>query len=313
MLNRRQLRLKVMEVVYSYNKSIEKDIDFQLKYFLNSNKNFYRLYITVLSIFKSIHTHSIGVNSKKSKNFLKSDSDSFYLRLSENLFLKKIHSDKSLISQIDLIQIDIFTKHPEYLYSLLNKIEKSELFSAYLKKNTFTFNEDKLLILRLFKQIIALDNKLYDFFEESEISWINDLPLVNSLVLLTLKKIEKLSRKSSLITKIYKNDQDAEFGIKLIKEVISNEDILKEEISKFTSNWDNERIAQIDLILLQMCLAEFLFFDSIPLKVSINEYLELAKEYSSPKSNIFINGIMDAISKKLTIDGRINKNKRGLQ
>tara|TARA_B100000768_G_scaffold181351_1_gene203961 strand:+ start:13899 stop:14840 length:942 start_codon:yes stop_codon:yes gene_type:complete len=313
MLNRRQLRLKVMEVVYSYNKSIEKDVDFQLKYFLNSNKNFYRLYITVLSIFKSIHTHSIGVNSKKSKNFLKSDSDLFYLRLSENLFLKKIHSDKSLISQIDLIQIDIFTKHPEYLYSLLNKIEKSELFSAYLKKNTFTFNEDKLLILRLFKQIIALDNKLYDFFEESEISWINDLPLVNSLVLLTLKKIEKLSRKSSLITKIYKNDQDAEFGIKLIKEVISNEDILKEEISKFTSNWDNERIAQIDLILLQMCLAEFLFFDSIPLKVSINEYLELAKEYSSPKSNIFINGIMDAISKKLTIDGRINKNKRGLQ
>ena len=313
MLNRRQLRLKVMEVVYSYNKSIEKDVDFQLKYFLNSNKNFYRLYITVLSIFKSIHTHSIGVNSKKSKNFLKSDSDLFYLRLSENLFLKKIHSDKSLISQIDLIQIDIFTKHPEYLYSLLNKIEKSELFSAYLKKNTFTFNEDKLLILRLFKQIIALDNKLYDFFEESEISWINDLPLVNSLVLLTLKKIEKLSRKSSLITKIYKNDQDAEFGIKLIKEVISNEDILKEEISKFTSNWDNERIAQIDLILLQMCLTEFLFFDSIPLKVSINEYLELAKEYSSPKSNIFINGIMDAISKKLTIDGRINKNKRGLQ
>ena len=165
----------------------------------------------------------------------------------------------------------------------------------------------------MFKQIIALDSKLYDYYEDSEISWINDLPLVNSLVLVTLKKIEKLSRKSTLITKIYKNDKDAKFGIKLINDVISNNDILKEEISKFTSNWDNERIAQIDLILLQMCLAEFLFFDSIPLKVSINEYLELAKEYSSPKSNIFINGIMDAISKKLIIDGRINKNKRGLQ
>ena len=313
MLNRRQLRLKVMEVVYSYNKSIEKDVDFQLKYFLNSNKNFYRLYITVLSIFRSIYIHSFNVNSKKSENFLKNDSDSFYLRFSENLFLKKIHSDKSLIIQIDLLKIDIFTKHPEYLYSLLKKIEKSELFSAYLKKNTFTFSDDKLLVLKLFKQIIALDNKLYDFYEDSEISWINDLPLVNSLVLVTLKKIEKLSRKSFLITKIYKNDQDAEFGIKLIKEVISNENVLKEEISNFTSNWDNERIAQIDLILLQMCLAEFLFFDSIPLKVSINEYLELAKEYSSPKSNIFINGIMDAISKKLIIDGRIKKNKRGLQ
>jgi|TARA_B110000444_G_scaffold159865_2_gene149495 N utilization substance protein B len=313
MLNRRQLRLKVMEVVYSYSNSIEKDVDFQLKYFLNSNKNFYRLYITILSIFKSIYIHSSNVNSKKPEKFLINDSDSFYLRISENLFLKKIHSDKLLINQIDMLQIDVFNKHPEYLYSLLNKIEKSELFSAYLKNNTFTFNEDKLLVLRIFKQIIALDNKLYDFYEDSEISWINDLPLVNSLVLVTLKKIEKLSRKSSLFTKIYKNDQDAEYGIKLIKKVFSNEDILKDEISLFTSNWDNERIAQIDLILLQMCLAEFLFFDSIPLKVSINEYLELAKEYSSPKSNIFINGIMDAISKKLIIDGRIKKNKRGLQ
>ena len=235
------------------------------------------------------------------------------MKFSNNLFLKKIHADKSLVSQINDLQIDIFNKHPEYLNSLINKIESSELFSAYLKKNTYSFNNDKLLVLKLFKQIIALDDKLYDFYEDSEISWINDLPLVNSLVLVTLKKIEKLSRKSTLITKIYKNDQDAEFGIKLIKVVISNEDVLKEEISKFTSNWDNERIAQIDLILLQMCLAEFLFFDSVPLKVSINEYLELAKEYSSPKSNIFINGIMDAISKKLIIDGRIKKNKRGLQ
>lgn len=313
MLNRRQLRLKVMEVVYSYNKSTERDLDYQIKYFLNSNKNFYRLYITVLSVFKSLYVHTININLKKSENFLKNDSDLFYLKFSNNLFLKKIHADKSLVSQINDLQIDIFNKHPEYLNSLINKIESSELFSAYLKKNTYSFNNDKLLVLKLFKQIIALDDKLYDFYEDSEISWINDLPLVNSLVLVTLKKIEKLSRKSTLITKIYKNDQDAEFGIKLIKVVISNEDVLKEEISKFTSNWDNERIAQIDLILLQMCLAEFLFFDSVPLKVSINEYLELAKEYSSPKSNIFINGIMDAISKKLIIDGRIKKNKRGLQ
>ena len=139
------------------------------------------------------------------------------------------------------------------------------------------------------------------------------MPLVNSLVLTTFKKIEKLSRKSAVSTKIYKNDEDAEFGVKLIKEVVSNKNLLGSEIDKFTANWDNERIAQIDLILLQMCLAEFLFFDSIPVKVSINEYLELAKEYSSPKSNIFINGVLDTISKQLIIEGRIKKNRRGLQ
>lgn len=313
MLNRRQLRLKVMEVIYAYEKSIEKDIDFQLKYFLKSNKNFYRLYITVLSIFKSLHQHSINVNSQNSKKFLKDKSELFYLKFSQNLFLKKISNDKFLSNQIDVLDIDIFNKHPEYLISLWKKIELSELFSVYLKKEKFSFKDDKSLVFNLFKKIIALDDKLYEFYEDTEISWINDLPLVNSLVLTTFKKIEKLSRKSTVITKIYKNDKDAKFGVKLIKEVIFNKDLLRHEINKFTANWDNERIAQIDLILLQMCLAEFLFFDSIPVKVSINEYLELAKEYSSPKSNIFINGVLDTVSKQLIIEGRIKKNRRGLQ
>ena len=313
MLNRRQLRLKVMEVIYAYDKSIEKDIDFQLKYFLKSNKNFYRLYITVLSIFKSLHQYSFNMNSQNSKKFLKDKSELFYLKFSQNLFLKKISSDKLLLNQIDILDIDIFNKHPEYLISLWKKIELSELFSVYLKKEKFSFKDDKSLVFNLFKKIIALDDKLYEFYEDTEISWINDLPLVNSLVLTTFKKIEKLSRKSTVSTKIYKNDEDAEFGVKLIKEVVSNKNLLGSEIDKFTANWDNERIAQIDLILLQMCLAEFLFFDSIPVKVSINEYLELAKEYSSPKSNIFINGVLDTISKQLIIEGRIKKNRRGLQ
>jgi len=313
MLNRRQLRLKVMEVIYAYDKSIEKDIDFQLKYFLKSNKNFYRLYITVLSIFKSLHKYSFNMNSQNSKKFLKDKSELFYLKFSQNLFLKKISSDKFLLNQIDILDIDIFNKHPEYLISLWKKIELSELFSVYLKKEKFSFKDDKSFVFNLFKKIIALDDKLYEFYEDTEISWINDLPLVNSLVLTTFKKIEKLSRKSTVSTKIYKNDEDAEFGVKLIKEVVSNKDLLGSEIDKFTANWDNERIAQIDLILLQMCLAEFLFFDSIPVKVSINEYLELAKEYSSPKSNIFINGVLDTISKQLIIEGRIKKNRRGLQ
>ena len=292
---------------------LKKDIDFQLKYFLKSNKNFYRLYITVLSIFKSLHQYSINVNSQNSKKFLKDKSELFYLKFSQNLFLKKISSDKFLLNQIDILDIDVFNKHPEYLISLWKKIELSELFSVYLKKEKFSFKDDKSLVFNLFKKIIALDDKLYEFYEDTEISWINDLPLVNSLVLTTFKKIEKLSRKSTVSTKIYKNDEDAEFGVKLIKEVISNKDLLGSEIDKFTANWDNERIAQIDLILLQMCLAEFLFFDSIPVKVSINEYLELAKEYSSPKSNIFINGVLDTISKQLIIEDRIKKNRRGLQ
>ena len=313
MLNRRQLRLKVMEVVYAYEKSIEKNIDFQLNYFLNSNKNFYHLYITILSIFRSIYVHSVQCNDQNSKKFLKDETNLFYLKFSKNTFLKKLSFDKVLENQIVEFKIDIFEKHPEYLISLWKKIEESKLFSDYINNKDNSFEKDKFFTVNLFKKIIALDDKLYEFFEDTEISWINDLPLVNSLVLNTFKKIQKRSRKSPLLIKLYKNDEDAEFGVKLIKDIIFNNDMLMVEIDKATSNWDNERIAQIDLILLKMCLTEFLFFNSIPVKVSINEYLELAKEYSSPKSNIFINGIMDTISKQLIKNGRIKKNKRGLQ
>lgn len=313
MLNRRQLRLKVMEVVYAYEKSIEKDIDFQLNYFLNSNKKFYHLYITILSIFRSIYMHSVQCNDQNSKKFLKDETNLFYLKFSKNTFLKKLSFDKVLENQIVEFKIDIFEKHPEYLISLWKKIEESKLFSDYINNKDHSFEKDKFFTVNLFKKIIALDDKLYEFFEDTEISWINDLPLVNSLVLNTFKKIQKRSRKSPLLIKLYKNDEDAEFGVKLIKDIIFNNDMLMVEIDKATSNWDNERIAQIDLILLKMCLTEFLFFNSIPVKVSINEYLELAKEYSSPKSNIFINGIMDTISKQLIKNGRIKKNKRGLQ
>ena len=313
MLNRRQLRLKVMEVVYAYEKSIEKDIDFQLNYFLNSNKKFYHLYITILSIFRSIYVHSVQCNDQNSKKFLKDETNLFYLKFSKNIFLKKLSFDKVLENKIVEFKIDIFEKHPEYLISLWKKIEESKLFSDYINNKDHSFEKDKFFTVNLFKKIIALDDKLYEFFEDTEISWINDLPLVNSLVLNTFKKIQKRSRKSPLLIKLYKNDEDAEFGVKLIKDIIFNNDMLMVEIDKATSNWDNERIAQIDLILLKMCLTEFLFFNSIPVKVSINEYLELAKEYSSPKSNIFINGIMDTISKQLIKNGRIKKNKRGLQ
>lgn len=313
MLNRRQLRLKVMEVVYAYEKSIEKDIDFQLNYFLNSNKKFYHLYITILSIFRSIYVHSVQCNDQNSKKFLKDETNLFYLKFSKNTFLKKLSFDKVLENKIVEFKIDIFEKHPEYLISLWKKIEESKLFSDYINNKDHSFEKDKFFTVNLFKKIIALDDKLYEFFEDTEISWINDLPLVNSLVLNTFKKIQKRSRKSPLLIKLYKNDEDAEFGVKLIKDIIFNNDMLMVEIDKATSNWDNERIAQIDLILLKMCLTEFLFFNSIPVKVSINEYLELAKEYSSPKSNIFINGIMDTISKQLIKNGRIKKNKRGLQ
>ncbi len=211
------------------------------------------------------------------------------------------------------MSVDYWETRSELISSIWNDIIESDISIKYLKDEKNNFDLDKLYLTNLFRKVIASNKKLYDFFEDTEISWINDLPLVNSLVLSSIKNSKKSSISLSLMTDIYKNDEDAEFGVKLLKSVINNKEILQEHISKITLNWDNDRIAQIDLILLQMCLAEFLFFKSIPIKASINEYLEIAKEYSSKKSNIFINGILDKLSKDLTKNGTLKKNKRGLQ
>ncbi len=313
MLNRRQLRIKALESVYAFDKSIDKNIDFQISYFLKSNKNFFKLYITCFSLIKELHVFAKELHLKNKKKYISKDSDLSLDKFCNNLVLERISNNEFLLNKTRELSVDYWETRSELISSIWNDIIESDISIKYLKDEKNNFDLDKLYLTNLFRKVIASNKKLYDFFEDTEISWINDLPLVNSLVLSSIKNSKKSSISLSLMTDIYKNDEDAEFGVKLLKSVINNKEILQEHISKITLNWDNDRIAQIDLILLQMCLAEFLFFKSIPIKASINEYLEIAKEYSSKKSNIFINGILDKLSKDLTKNGTLKKNKRGLQ
>lgn len=313
MLNRRQLRIKVLEVVYAYDKSIEKNIDFQIKYFLKSNQNFYKLYITCFSLIKELFVKAIELNSKNKKKYLNHENDISLEKFCNNIILRRIFNDDYLSHKINDFKIDYWENHSELVSTIWKEILESDLTINYSKDSISSFDKDKYFITNLYRKVIASNKKLYEFFEDNEISWINDLPLVNSLVLSSLKNHKKNSNKIVLLKDIYKNKEDADFGVTLIKKVIENKETLEDEISNITINWDNDRIAQIDLILLQMCLSEFLYFKSIPVKVSINEYLEIAKEYSSKKSNVFINGILDKLSKNLMKEGLLKKNKRGMQ
>ena len=313
MLNRRQLRIKALEGVYAYDKSIDKNIDFQISYFLKSNKNFFKLYITCFSLLKELHFFANELHIKNQKKYINKDSDLLVENFSSNLVLNQISNSDFLVKKIKDFGINYWENHSELISSIWNDIIESDISTKYLKIKDNSFESDTSYLTNLFRKVIASNKKLYDFFEDTEISWINDLPLVNSLVLSSIKNSKKSSKNLPFMTDIYKNDEDAEFGVKLLKSVINNKESLEDHISKTTLNWDNDRIAQIDLILLQMCLAEFLFFKSIPVKASINEYLEIAKEYSSKKSNIFINGILDKLSKNLSENGTLKKNKRGMQ
>jgi len=313
MLNRRQLRIKALEVVYAYDKSSEKDLELQIKYFLKSNQNFYKLYITCFSLFRELLVLSKNLHLKNKKKYLNNEDDVPLDRFCENLILNQIFESEYLNQKINDFEIDYWSNHSELISSIWKDIIESEISLKYLRNPSNSFEIDQSFLVNIYRKSIAPNKKLYEFFEDNEISWINDLPLVNSLVLSSIKNMKKTSKKFPFMKDIYKNKEDANFGVQLIRKVIENKSFLEDEISKVTLNWDNDRIAQIDLLLLQMCLTEFLYFKSIPVKASINEYLEIAKEYSSKKSNVFINGILDKLSKNYIEDGTLKKNKRGLQ
>ena len=313
MLNRRQLRIKALEVVYAYDKSSEKDLELQIKYFLKSNQNFYKLYITCFSLFRELLVLSKNLHLKNKKKYLNNEDDVPLDRFCENLILNQIFESEYLNQKINDFKIDYWSNHSELISSIWKDVIESEISLKYLQNSSNSFEIDQSFLVNIYRKSIAPNKKLYEFFEDNEISWINDLPLVNSLVLSSIKNMKKTSKKFPFMKDIYKNKEDANFGVQLIRKVIENKSFLEDEISKVTLNWDNDRIAQIDLLLLQMCLTEFLYFKSIPVKASINEYLEIAKEYSSKKSNVFINGILDKLSKNYIEDGTLKKNKRGLQ
>ena len=162
----------------------------------------------------------------------------------------------------------------------------------------------------MFTELIAPNEKLYEYLEDNKLTWVDDIPLVNTQIQKQLKQISEASE--FRVTKLYKDQEDQEFVSLLFRKTVLNEvELAKEYIDK-TPNWDADRIAEIDTIILKMAICEFLKFPSIPVKVTINEYLELAKEYSTPKSSIFINGILDNLVKEFQNENKIQKTGRGL-
>jgi len=201
----------------------------------------------------------------------------------------------------------------EYVAILFNSLKEQEWYSTYLELAEPSFKDDQKFVLQMYKEIIAPNEKLYEYLEDNRLTWIDDFPLVNTAIVKMLDKLNERNVASVFNTQVFKNDEDREYSTQLFRKVVLNDDELADHIDGKTPNWDKERIAELDMIILKMGIAEFLYFPSIPVKVSINEYLEVAKEYSTPKSSLFINGILDKLVKDLSASEKLNKIGRGLR
>ena len=294
MLNRRHIRTLVIQSVYS--NSIESIDSKSLKtYISNSSSTSLDLLYCMIDLIKEINIHFNNLESKKfSCPFISKNPYFFFFnKLNPKSFKRNniINWDLNLNYVIDLQENLI----------LLNK--------KYIDSNS----EDNLgFFIDAYSNIIAQSNLLHDFFEDQNINWVNDLPYVNSFIINNIEKVDIQNPDSFNLPTLYDYRDEIEFGQELLNQVVKEYDNLKEHLVGRTPNWETDRIAKIDHIILITSIAELIYFPSIPTKVSLNEYIEIAKEFSSPSSGKFVNGVIDNIVKDLTNKGLIVKKGRGL-
>ena len=299
-----------MQSVYALTTSHSDNLVKEEKFIRASVDKMFDLYVLQISLFIELKKLAKKLHKASSNSRLKIGAQESSTKFIDNLVLESFETSSSVSIYEADHALNQWRDHDEYIRMIYDEMIDSEIFAIYMNDAEFSFKKDRKFIEDLFVQIIAPNEKLADFYEDTFIGWVDDIPFVNSWMLKTIKDLKK--DKTFILPALYKNDEDEQFAVKLFRKVVLNQEAYEQEIVKKTPNWELERIAEIDVILLKLGIAEFLEFPSIPVRVTINEYIELSKDYSSNKSNVFINGVLDKLQKDFSESKRMNKIGRGL-
>lgn len=301
-----------MQSVYAMHQNGSDNLEKEEKFLLHSIESLLDLYLIMLSSLTEIRKSEADFIEKSRKKHLStSEERNPNLKFVNNAVLQMLSENNSLSIALESRKINNWKLNDDYILILLKEIKESALYEKYMHNRKNEFEEDRQFALDIFTELIVPNEKLYDYLEDFKLTWVDDIPLVNTQIQKQLKALESPSD-DFRVPKLYKDEEDRDFAIQLFRKTILNETELAKEYIDKTPNWDTERIAEIDTIILKMAICEFLKFPSIPIKVTINEYLEIAKEYSTPKSSIFINGILDNLVKEFEAAKKLNKAGRGL-
>lgn len=311
MINRRHIRVKVMQSAYALLQSKSDNLVKEEKFLYYSIDKMYDLYALLLRLLvevRNLENKHIQISQKK---FLATPEEKKpNLKFINNEVIQLLDESVSLNDYVATHKLTNWELDDEYVREIWKLTKESNAYASYMKSQISNFQEDKEFVVALFKNILAPNDKLAEYFEDKTISWVDDIPFVNTWV---LKTLNSLSLKKPLkLGKLFKDDDDKDFVVDLFRKVVLNHQEFEKEIVDKTPNWDTERIAEIDMLLIKMAIAEFLKFPSIPTSVTINEYIEISKDYSTDRSSFFINGVLDKILKDFTASKRLNKIGRGL-
>lgn len=314
MLSRRFLRIKVFQALYSYFQSEDKNRKkLESETFL-SLERMHDLYLFFLILGQELtHLAELRMEEAKKKKLPTAEDLNPNRKFVENKVLSLLANNVSLKKQINDKKLS-WSKDKELMIKLSAFVREHKIFKEYMSTKETSFEADKKFVVDLYKKIIPEFELLLSEIEDKSIFWgLDEMDFVLSMVIKTIKRFNEESTISEPLLPLYRDaKEDKKFVKDLLSKVIANDKANSKLIADKTKNWEVDRIAMVDILLMKLALTEFLHFKSVPVKVTLNEYIELSKWYSTPKSKVFVNGVLDKLVLELKENGELKKMGRGL-
>jgi transcription antitermination protein NusB len=312
MISRRILRIKILQLLYAYFQGSDNSMNKLEKELFFSIQKTYDLYHYMLLLVVDIADYaSSRIEIALQKKIPTREDLNPNTKFVDNLIIRQIRTNRQLNQYLSTCRLS-WVNSPDLIKKLHNRIRMAPFFKEYMELAGRDYDQDKKLIIEVYTAEIINSESLYQTLEEQSIYWNDEVEFVISMIAKTIKGFRDKDGENAALMPLFKNDDDKEFARDLFRKVILHKDEYSKLIESFTENWDLERIAFIDLLILDMAITEAVAFPSIPTRVTINEYLEIAKFYSTEKSSVFINGLLDKIFKHLKDEKKIVKLGRGL-
>ncbi len=312
MISRRILRIKILQLLYAYFQSEDNTIIKFEKELSFSIQKTYDLYHYLLLLITDIADYANSrIEIALQKKIPTREDLNPNTKFVDNLIIKQLRANKQLNQYLNTSRLS-WVNSPELIKKLHNRIRMTPYFKEYMEDASRGYEQDKKLIIDIYTSEIINTESIYQTLEEQSIYWNDEVEFVISMIAKTLKGFIESDGEDAPLLELFKNEDDREYAITLFRKSILNKEEFGKLVESYTENWDVDRIAFIDLLIMVMAITEAVSFPSIPTRVTINEFLEIAKFYSTEKSSVFINGLLDKIFKFLKDEKRIVKTGRGL-
>jgi len=307
MINRVLLRIKIVQILYSYYKSDSKSLPLAEKELFHSIEKTYDLYYHLLQLSIEI-TRFASDRIETKRNRLRPTTEDLNpnTRFIDNSFVAQLSKNIQFNEYMIAHKLS-WVNHPDIIKELFEEVIASDFYSDYMDASSTDYAADKDIWRKIFKKVILQNEELDDSIQDQSIYWTDDIEMVVSFIIKTIKRFDIANGDEQPLLPMFKDEEDAEFARKLMRSVLTKGQSLREMIDVNTKNWELDRIAFMDIVIMEVALAELIDFPTIPVNVTLNEYIEIAKTYSTEKSGTFINGVLDNIVGQLKKENKLIK------